>query len=100
MKSIKWTDYLRVIAVAIGVSAFFTFILILEWENAEYISKLILISFIIVLQLLFVKALWIFFPRNITVQKSDIVDGPTWSATFLDKTFVKVKIKRDGKIQT
>jgi len=39
MKNIEWTDYFRVIAVAVGVPAFFTFILWFKWEMKKTFSK-------------------------------------------------------------
>ena len=63
-------------------------------------AKVVFITVIVILQLILLIPLYLYFPRNVPVSKSDIMEGPTWSGTFLDRKFVKVKIEVNGKLKT
>ena len=91
--------YSKILLFSFGISAFFWFIIWLEWNNADDVAKIIGPSVVGLISLVLLIPIIIYFPRMHNLNEFNIVDGPYWSSTILGITFYVVKSDHSGKIK-
>jgi hypothetical protein len=96
MRAIRRKDFCKVAAVCCGCLAFLAVVIAMEWDHAEFRSKIIVVSLFMAFAILAIRAMVIYRPQQIDVLSLQITRGPYWSATILGVRFVWVEIERDG----
>jgi len=99
LKNITFKEYFKVVGVSLAVPGFSWFIIWFEWQNADAGGRIAGPTLTILVHLIFLIPLCMYYPRKIDISKMEILAGPTWSSTYLNVTFCKLKVNIEGEVR-